>query len=139
MITLRNITKENFWEIIELKVSEPQKELVTSNAVSIAQSKIQPECIPLGIYEDEEAFGFIMYCIDTDDGEYWIYRLMIDERYQRRGYAKEAMTLLIKEFRRIDQRTASSLASIKEGRKQSHYIKVSDFYLPGKVSVKRIL
>ena len=95
MITLREITIDNFWEIIDLKVSDDQTDLVTSNAVSIAQAKVQPECIPLGIYKDDTPVGFLMYCIDRDDGEYWLYRLMIDKRYQGNGYAKDAMTLII--------------------------------------------
>lgn len=36
-----------------------------------------------------------MYCIDRDDGNYWIYRLMIDKNFQGNGYAKEAMNLVI--------------------------------------------
>lgn len=96
MITLRDISIENFWDIISLTVFENQVDLVVSNAVSIAQSKIQPECIPLSIYKDETPVGFLMYCIDRDDDEYWIYRLMIDHIHQGNGYAKAAMNLLFK-------------------------------------------
>ena len=95
MISLREITTNNFWDIIDLKVKDDQIDLVTSNAVSIAQSKVQPECIPLGIYKDDTPVGFLMYCIDRDDGNYWIYRLMIDKNYQGNGYAKEAMNIII--------------------------------------------
>jgi len=95
MITLREIIIDNFWEIIDLKVSDDQSDLVTSNAVSIAQARVQSECIPLGIYKDDTPVGFLMYCIDRDDGEYWLYRLMIDKRYQGNGYSKEAMNLVI--------------------------------------------
>ena len=52
MVQLREITKENFWDCMELSVNEEQKDFVASNAVSIAQSKAQPECKSL-----VQAFG----------------------------------------------------------------------------------
>lgn len=95
MITLKEIDRNNFWECIDLEVDESQKDFVTSNAVSIAQAKVQVECIPLAIYKDSTMVGFAMYCIDEDDGEYWIYRMMIDKKYQGYGYGKEALRQLI--------------------------------------------
>lgn len=95
MIVLKEIDINNFWDIISLKVSENQEELVTSNAVSIAQAKVQVECQPRAIYQDELPVGFIMYCIDRDDNEWWIYRLMIDEKFQSRGIGRAAMELVI--------------------------------------------
>ena len=95
MISLKEITRENFWESIELSVAKEQTDFVTSNAVSIAQAKVQPECIPLAVYDDETMVGFVMYCIDEDDGEYWIYRMMIDEKYQSKGYGKQALGKLL--------------------------------------------
>jgi diamine N-acetyltransferase len=44
--------------------------------------------------------GFIMYGLDPEDNEYWISRLLIDEKFQKRGYGKQAMEqilILIKE------------------------------------------
>ena len=40
-----------------------------------------------------------MYSLDEDDHQYWIYRLMIDQRYQGVGYGREAMGLLIDRIR----------------------------------------
>lgn len=95
MVTLKEITRENFWDCIELAVEKQQADFVTSNAVSIAQSKAQPECIPLAVYDDEVMVGFVMYCIDEDDSEYWIYRMMIDEKFQSKGYGRSALKLLL--------------------------------------------
>lgn len=64
---------------------------MTSNAVSLAKSKYQPECIPLAIYADDIMVGFAMYCVDTDDGEYWIYRMMIYKKFQSKGYGTMAL------------------------------------------------
>lgn len=95
MLKLIEIDSENFWEIIKLKVTKEQEEFVASNTFSIAQSKVQPECIPLAIYNDETPIGFLMYCMDSTDKEYWIYRLMIDTKHQSKGYGRKAMELLI--------------------------------------------
>lgn len=95
MITLKEITKTNFWDCIDLTVSLSQKNFVSPNALSIAQSKVQPECIPLAIYKDETMVGFVMYCLDEDDYEYWIYRLMIDIHHQGNGYGKQALNQVI--------------------------------------------
>ncbi|WMM23382.1 GNAT family N-acetyltransferase [Tissierella sp. MB52-C2] len=95
MLKLIDVDSENFWEIIKLKVTKEQEEFVASNTFSIAQSKVQPECIPLAIYMDETPIGFLMYCMDSIDNEYWIYRVMIDTKYQSKGYGRQAMELLI--------------------------------------------
>ncbi len=90
MITLKEITRDNFWDCISLEVVPEQVDFVTSNAVSIAQSKVQPECIPMAVYDDDLMVGFVMYCIDEDDSEFWIYRMMIDKNHQSKGYGKKA-------------------------------------------------
>lgn len=95
MLKLIDIDSENFWEIIKLKVTKEQEEFVASNTFSIAQSKVQTECIPLAIYKDKTPIGFLMYCMDSIDNEYWIYRVMIDTKYQSKGYGRQAMELLI--------------------------------------------
>ncbi len=95
MVELREITVENFDDIISLRVAEHQRELVASNVESIAQAWVQPECTPLAVYHRDTPVGFIMYCIDADDGEYWLYRFMIDQRYQGQGYGRQALTLVL--------------------------------------------
>jgi diamine N-acetyltransferase len=95
MISLKEITVDNFWEVIDLKVDDWQKDFVLDNAISIAQSKVQAECIPMAIYNEETPVGFVMYCIDREDGNYWIYRFMIDKNFQGNGFGKMAMELLL--------------------------------------------
>lgn len=114
MILLKEITRENFWDAVSLEVAPEQSDFVTSNAVSIAQSKVQPECIPLAVYDDELMVGFLMYCIDEDDGEYWIYRMMIDKDYQSKGYGKKTMQLLLDRIKEDKTRNKIFLGVHKE-------------------------
>ncbi|MEG1811278.1 MAG: GNAT family N-acetyltransferase [Clostridia bacterium] len=95
MITLKPIDRNNFIAILKLSVSVPQQEFVASNSFSLAQSKVQPECVPLAVYDGDVPVGFVMYAMDEDDLEYWIYRVMIDKSCQSRGYGREAMRRLI--------------------------------------------
>lgn len=99
MVNLREITRENYITCLRLKVKSEQESFVASNAISLAQSKYEPECIPLAIYDDEVMVGFTMYCVDTEVNTYYIYRLMIDEKYQSKGYGHESMKLLLKKIK----------------------------------------
>lgn len=95
MIEFREIDRHNFFDVIDLKVADEQKAFVATNVFSLAQAKAFPECICLAIYNDEVLVGFTMYCLDADDKEYWIYRLMVDSKFQSKGYGKAAMEKLI--------------------------------------------
>jgi diamine N-acetyltransferase len=91
-IILKEIDSNNFHDIISLKVEK----YCASNLYSIAQAKVIPSEIPLAIYNDDTPVGFIMYGNEPqDNNEYWIDRLMIDEKYQKNGFGKKAMEIII--------------------------------------------
>jgi len=95
MVSLRKIDEYNFAKVIQLEVADDQQDFVTSNAFSLSQAYVMPECRPLAIYNGMTPVGFAMYALDRDEGEYWVYRLMIDKNQQKKGYGREAMRLLI--------------------------------------------
>ncbi|AJD90009.1 spermidine acetyltransferase [Jeotgalibacillus malaysiensis] len=109
MIYLKKIDKDNWLQAISLKVREDQQTFVASNAVSLAQLNFLPDGFHAqGIYADDEMVGFTLYGIDEDDGEYWMYRMMIDEKYQGKGYGKAAIERVIEEIRqRKEERHAT--------------------------------
>lgn len=98
-IKLRQITAENWDTAIQLKVSEDQKSFVASNLYSIAQVQFLSDFKAMGVFAEEEMVGFALYGIDPDDGNYWIYRLMIDEKSQGKGYGKAALTEVLKDIK----------------------------------------
>ena len=53
----------------------------------------------MAIYYEETMIGYTLYGIDPDDHNYWIYRLMIDERYQGKGHGFEAINKIIDQIR----------------------------------------
>ncbi len=95
MIKLEEVTKKNYLNCLSLKLSKEQQGLIASNAFSLAQAKFHPECSPYAIYKDSKMVGFLMHCIDEDDNNHWIWRLMIDTNHQGKGYAYQAMMMII--------------------------------------------
>lgn len=118
MIYLKEITRKNYMNCITLKSAKHQIGFTASNAFSLAQASFCPECTPLAIYDDELMVGFIMHCIDQYDDNNWIYRLMIDEKYQRKGYAQQAMKLIIDKLKKDTTRN-KILISYVPGNKEA--------------------
>ena len=100
-VTLREITRDNWRECVRIKVEPGQTQFVASNAFSLAQSKYEPECVPLAVYDDEQIVGFVMYRPeDYGLAKIWfIDRLMIGAEHQKKGYGRAAMTLLLERLR----------------------------------------
>ena len=110
MIHLEKVSAKNVWDILKLKVSESQRSFVAANDVCIIEAyttvTANGYAFPFGIYDKETPVGFLMIGFDTEDdwddapdiakGNYNLWRLMIDEAHQRRGYGREAVRLALK-------------------------------------------
>ncbi len=98
-ISLREITSKNLRSVLGLEVTEKQKEVYPrSNAYSIAEAHYPPDDDPVwirAIYKGEAPVGFLMTSEAPDQGEYFLWRLMIDAQHQGRGYGRRAVELLI--------------------------------------------
>ena len=111
------ITWDNLDAIINLHVTKEQRDFVASNKDSFVHAFIRmtaegKQVFPFGIYKGKKPVGFIMitYDVGEDDGEepsaewflrnsYFIWRFMIDKRYQGNGYGREAMQLALEFIR----------------------------------------
>lgn len=94
MVELRQITKDNYEECISLKVSESQKAFVSPNVHSLAQAWVYYDtAFPFAIYADDTMVGFIMLGYYKAEGYYTLWKFMIDEKYQNKGYGKKALRL----------------------------------------------
>jgi diamine N-acetyltransferase len=94
-IVLRPITKDNWEEAAGLRVRDDQSDFVAPNVWSIAESKFYDALQPMAIYDGETMVGFLMYGLDPQDGQYWLYRFMIDQRYQGRGLGQAALNRFV--------------------------------------------
>lgn len=98
-VTLCEITAESLSEILALQVTEEQRTFVADNARSIAQAHFSPYAWFKAIYADETPVGFVLLWDDPDKPEYYLWRLMIDARYQGNGFGRRAVKLLIRHVR----------------------------------------
>ncbi|MBH0322872.1 MULTISPECIES: GNAT family N-acetyltransferase [Bacillus cereus group] len=98
-IHLKSINKSNWEEAIRLSVKAEQRTFIASNLYSIAEVQFLDNFYAKGIYVGNKMIGFTMFGIDPDDNNYWIYRLMIDEKFQGKGIGKQAIYLVIEEVR----------------------------------------
>lgn len=96
VVTLQEITEEILRPILKLEVSEAQRNFVAPNPVSVAQAYFQRDHAWFrGIYADETPVGFLMLYDDPREPVYFLWRFMIDARYQGMGYGRKAIELLI--------------------------------------------
>lgn len=122
MIKLKEITWENFWQIINLKPKESQSIYLPTNAVFMAQayvnSKFNYPDVCFALYNESEPIGFtkIVYVpknvepYDFSEDSYMIDAIMIDSKHQGKGYGKEA---LYKVLRYIESKPLGQADSIK--------------------------
>ena len=93
---------DNWEEAASLTLRDDQVDFIASNLSSIAESRFHPELQPCAIYAGSTMVGFAMYARSGHDGQYWIYRFMIDRRFQRQGFGLSAMQALIKRIAALE-------------------------------------
>jgi diamine N-acetyltransferase len=99
-VSLREITKETLRDITGLKVSPGQERFVATNAESIAEAYFSPEIAWFrAVYADDTPVGFIMLEDNVAEGRYYLWRFMIDARYQGRGIGQRALELVFEYVR----------------------------------------
>jgi diamine N-acetyltransferase len=99
-ITLRKINMKNLHECLNLKLKKRQKNFVASNMYSLAEAKADNVSVPLAIYHGCDMVGFTMYWYDRKNKRGCIDRLMIDKKYQRKGYGKAAMVKVMERLKK---------------------------------------
>ena len=113
-VSLREITRENLRPILDLSVTEAQDAFVAPNSVSIAEAHFAEDAWFRGIYADEEPVGFAMLSLRPDKPQYYLWRFMIDHRYQGMGFGFRAMELIVDFVRRQPNADSMILSYVKE-------------------------
>ncbi|MGM9597476.1 MAG: GNAT family N-acetyltransferase [Eubacteriales bacterium] len=91
-ISLIKIDESNFIDAFNLELGEGQEEFVSHPIRSLAQAYVYySQCTPFGIYCGEVMVGYVMVIYDHDLEEYDIWHMMIDKKYQHRGYGRAAL------------------------------------------------
>ena len=95
VVELREVSKDDVRAICRLAVAPDQMSFVAPNAISFAEALFEPKAWYRGIYADGTPVGFAMLSVDRDVPEYYLWRFMIDARYQGRGYGRVAIGLIV--------------------------------------------
>ena len=109
MLKLKKINRKNVGEILKLEVFDNQKSFIAPNNISIIEAYLaiveNGHVFTFGVYNDDVPVGFLMigFDVNSDDadapriakGNYNIWRLMIDKKFQGKGFGKKAMNLAL--------------------------------------------
>ncbi len=105
-ISLREITDENREAVSALRVRSDQEQFVGGVADSIAEAAATPEAKPWyrAVYDGDEPVGFVMLSWDVTPapgiiGPWFLWRLLIDEHHQRRGYGRATLIEIVSVIR----------------------------------------
>ena len=109
MIRMEAIGAAGLAPILGLRVGGDQRDFVAPNDQSLIEAWLalahHGQAFPFGLWDGDAPVGFCMIGFGTDDewtdapaiaqGSYNIWRLMIDARYQGRGYGRAAMERIL--------------------------------------------
>ena len=99
VVSLREVTADTLGSVLRLSVKPEQTQFVADNATSIAEAYFEPKAWFRAIYADETPVGFVMLFDDPEKPEYYLWRYMIDGRYQGLGFGRQALRLFIDHVR----------------------------------------
>lgn len=95
-VTLREITRDNWRAVAQLKLHDGQEKFVAPNWYSMLEAlHSNGNLHSRAIYLDDTLIGYTMYGIDDRTQDYWIVRLMTDRDQQGKGYGRQAIALII--------------------------------------------
>lgn len=104
MVSLRPITDANRDAVLALRVSQAQEQFVSNVPDSLLEAAEEPDgrAISWAVYDDETPVGFVMISDEVGGPGYiaqYLWKLLIDERYQRRGLGTATLDLIVDYFR----------------------------------------
>jgi diamine N-acetyltransferase len=125
-LSLREINEHNWRAVTKLDVHEKQRGNLASNAMSLLESHYDEDAWVRAIYADDETMvGFLMMAIWDAGGKYYIWRFMIDHRYQGLGYGKRVVAMAIEHIRQQNP-TAKMLGVNSTPPEGKHNVKPED-------------
>jgi diamine N-acetyltransferase len=115
-VHLRAVTNDNRAAVEALSVTAQQSDYVAGVAESIVEAAEYPDAKPAywGLYDGETPVGFVMISdgITVENpsylGPYYLWRLLVDQGQQGRGYGAAAIRLVV-DYLRTERPDATEL------------------------------
>ena len=104
MVSLRPISESNREAVEALRVLPGQEQFVSTVADSLLEAAEEPDGRALywAVYAEETPVGFVMISDEAGHPDYiphYLWKLLIDERYQRQGFGTATLDLIVEYFR----------------------------------------
>lgn len=102
MIRLERVVRDNWKEVIKLDIADEQRRFLETPSVlhSVAEGQFHPTYTSHAVCDDETIVGFIAYgYLPEEPTKWWIPLIIIDHRYQGKGYGRGALTAVIQAVR----------------------------------------
>ncbi len=137
LFEVRPVTSDDVLPLVKLNVAPEQTSFDAPNAVSLAQAAYKPPGRPFGLYADGQPVGFLLLWDARRDPEdpadqLYVWRLMVDARYQGQGHGQAAIRWTIEEARRMG--VASVGLSHVQGNPVGAFYEKLGFRYTGKVN-----
>ena len=103
-VSLRPIKEWNREAVEALRVSPAQEQFVNNVTESLIEEREEPGARGRfwAVYADETPVGFVMISDGAEGPEYlphYLWKLLIDESYQRQGFGTATLDLIVEYFR----------------------------------------
>jgi diamine N-acetyltransferase len=104
VISLRSLSESNRQAVEALRVSPAQEQFVSGVADSLAEAAEHPDAHAMywAVYAEDTPVGFVMIADEVASPEYiphYLWKLLIDQRYQRQGFGTATLDLIVEYFR----------------------------------------
>lgn len=141
-IVLEDITKDN-WEYVAFLTTNENKmptlveQYINGNAYSMLEALYRGflmKAIVVCEGQKKKGIGFVL-CGSSEDGDgntiYMLRRFMVDIRFQRQGYGKKALSLVMEEMKRYYNCNEIYLSVVPENIKAIHLYEKAGFVSTG--------
>ena len=103
--SVRPVDRSNAEAVMKLQVAAGQRAFVSPVERSLAQVAYEPCGRAMAMFDGEQAVGMmLLYDVRHDEEEpanqLYVWRLLVDARFQKRGYGRLAMSWVVDEARR---------------------------------------
>ena len=131
ILTYRPITEDNWRAVANLSPAPGQIGNLAPNVWSLAEAAYSEDAWLSAIYADEILVGFLMMAIWDPKEAYYLWRFMIDGRYQGLGYGKRGVEFAKEHIRRHNPRARqlklmSTPVEGKNGEKEEKSVRPED-------------
>jgi diamine N-acetyltransferase len=102
MIRLELVNKDNFDQVLDLEVAPKDQRRVASVEYSLAQAWLyrdSEDLFPYAVKSGQLTVGFLLLSYQPMENSYYIWRLLIDQKYQNQSFGKEVIRRVLQRAR----------------------------------------